>query len=156
MKHAKKSFKTFPKLNKLITNLYIYKKMEQTIDKNASLDLKIPENVNYLLEEILNNILKDKQNKDSVKLFFDAIGDNKFQKCIVKTGFVSGEYIVFNCKCLKNGNGNIVNEIVKGMENKERYLFFMMGLNPNFFYFNTDYIVNEIDYIFFSFKLFNV
>jgi len=125
----------------------------KTNKRPESLDLKIPENVNYLLIEQLNKVLNSKKNKAAAKLFFDAVKDLKPKNSIIKTGFVSGEYIVFNCKFEKNGDGEIITEIVNGMENKERDLFFMMGLDPKKFLFFPDFFINATDYFFFCFKL---
>ena len=120
----------------------------------ANLDLKIPENVNILLEEILTEIIFAKNNKKTAKLLFDKIKDTKFKNCIIRTGFVSGRYISFDCLCQKNGDDEIIKAIVKGMENKERDLFFMMGLNPKKLYINPDFIVDyEEDKFYVGFKL---
>jgi len=39
------------------------------------------------------------------------------------------------------------------MENKERDLFFMMGLNPKKIQFNRDFVLHEQKKLFISFKL---
>ena len=77
----------------------------KTNKRPESLDLKIPENVNYLLIEQLNKVLNSKTNKAAAKLFFDAVKDLRFKNCIIRTGFVSGKYISFDCLCQKNGDG---------------------------------------------------
>ncbi len=118
-----------------------------------NLDLKIPKNIDILLEEILTEIIFAKNNKKTAKLLFDKIKDLKFKNCIIRTGFVSGQYISFDCLCQKNGEDEIIKAIVKGMENKERDLYFMMGLNPKIFHFNPDFICDyEEDKFYVGFK----
>ncbi len=118
-----------------------------------AIDLTKEKNVVKQLESIINELLHAERNKTASQAFYEATKDLKPKSCSVKTGWVSGKYISFDCKCEKNGKSEVVKEIVKGMSKKVEDMYFIFGLNPDIFHFNPDFVVNEPDYLYFRFKL---
>lgn len=118
-----------------------------------NIDLNIPENVVKELENLLTDILQSDLNKESSAQFFKAVNGLKPKNCIVKIGWVEGKYMSFTCKCEKNGTDDIITGIVKGMEKKDKFLYFLFGLSPNIFHFDSKFVLDEPDYFYFSFKL---
>jgi len=118
--------------------------MEQAIDKN---------DIDGQLETLLKKVFTSYRNRTAYKHFLEVTEDLKFKVIIVKTGWVSGQYISFDCKFEKNKNGEIINEIINGMQNKIEDLYFIYGLNPNIFHFNPEFVIDNDKTLYFRFKL---
>lgn len=111
------------------------------------------EEIDAHLENILNKLLQSEKNKEISQVFFETLKNLKPKSCETKTGWVSGKYISFSCKCEKNGNSTVIKEIVAGMKYKTEDLYFIFGLAPDTFHFNPKFILDEPEHFYFSFKL---
>jgi len=120
---------------------------------SETIDLSIQENIDKQLESILRKVFESYRNRTARKHFLEVTPDLKPKSCTVKTGWVEGKWIAFECIFEKNGDSDIFKEIVKGMKNKEQDLFFLFGLKPEIFHFNKDFIVNETNEFYCRFKL---
>jgi len=108
------------------------------------------------LQDTILKIMTSYRNRTAYKKFLDITKDLKPKSCKVFTGWVSGNYISFDCIFEKNGEGEIIKEIVKGMKNKVEDLNFIYGLNPQKFYFNPIMVVEEQENLYVGFQLMNV
>ncbi len=120
--------------------------MEQAIDSC---------NVSEQLEMVIRELLQKEKNRETSKVFYETIKDLKPKSCEIKTGWVSGDYISFSCKSTKSGEGEIINEIVKGIPEikKMQYLYFIYGLNPDTLLFNPKFILDEPEFFYFTLTL---
>lgn len=107
------------------------------------------------LADVLKQILQTKRNTKARNAFMAAIGNFKPASCAVKIGWKSGAAISFDCVFEKNGNGDVFEEIEKGIENSNEIVYFIYGLNPKVFYYNPQFTYDELkpDKFFISFKL---
>ncbi|HNF24809.1 MAG TPA: hypothetical protein PKV80_10090, partial [Leptospiraceae bacterium] len=78
------------------------------------IDIRKEENVIQQLESVLNEILYAEQNNAARAAFLEATRGLKPESCNVRTGWSAGQWIAFNCTFQKNGNSDIIKEIVKG------------------------------------------
>ncbi len=107
------------------------------------------------LSDVIREIIKKPGNAKVRKLFYETISNLKFSECEIHTGWISGEYIVFDCLFTKGGNTDFFNLFEKTIKNKSEIFAFISGLNPNIFYYNSSMTFNELrpNQYFISFKL---
>lgn len=107
------------------------------------------------LANVIAGIFAEEQNKKARNKFLDATDELHPASCKVKIGWIAGESITFNCTFEKNGNGEIFEEIEKGIENPNEILHFIYGLNPRTFHFLPETKVDECkpNHLFLIFKL---
>jgi len=107
------------------------------------------------LSDVLRQIIYQRQNTKNRKLFLEATKDLKPASCKVKIGWRSGSAIAFNCIFEKNGDGDVLTEIEKGVENANEIVYFIYGLNPKIFHFYPDMVFDELkpNIFYFRFKL---
>ena len=105
------------------------------------------------LSEDIKRIMTLAHNKENYNKFQNTIKGLKPKKCIVKSGWVSGENIDFALIYEKNGTNKPFDEFIKGIEDKAKAYYFIMGLNPTFFHFNPITVVNDEQYLMLMLKL---
>ncbi len=105
------------------------------------------------LSEDIKRIMTLEQNKKNYIKFQDTLKELKTKKCIVKYGWSSGEDLSFSLVYEKNGNKQPFDEFIKGIEDKKEVYYFIEGLNPTHFHFNTTTVVNDSKYLMLMFKL---
>ncbi len=118
--------------------------MEKIIDKT---------DIDGQLETLLLNVFNAYRNRKAKKQFLEVTKDLKPKSCKTYVGWRAGEYMSFTCKFVKNGEGDIFKEIVKGWENKVEDLYFLYGLYPNIFHFEPLFFLDEPEQFSLSFKL---
>jgi len=105
------------------------------------------------LEEELRKSFTARRNNKTLNLLYYSLKNIKPKKCFVKTDWVSGKYIAFNCTLEKGGDSELIKEIAKGIQNKTEDLNFIYGLNPVVLKFDTSFVEEDAQYLYFRFKL---
>jgi len=105
------------------------------------------------LEATILEIITSYRNRTAYQKFLDVTKDLKPKSCKVFTGWVSGSYLSFDCVFEKNGEGEVLKEIIKKKKKKTEDLNFIYGLNPKVFHFNPIMVVDEKDTFYIGFKL---
>ncbi len=105
------------------------------------------------LHEDIKRIMTLEQNKENYEKFQTVLKNIKPKKCIVKSGWSSGEAISFSLIYSKFGNGNPFDEFIEGIEEKSEVFHFIMGLDPTVFHFNPITAVSDDEYSMLMFKL---
>ncbi len=104
-----------------------------------------------LSEDIMKIMLADR-NKESYAKFQETIKDLKPKKCVVKYAWKAGGAINFTLAFEKHGKGEPYDEFLNGIENKSPVFYFIMGLAPEIFHFNTETVLDNETHLIFRIK----
>ena len=118
--------------------------MEQKIDKT---------DIEGQLTTLITNVINSYRNRTAKKHFYNAINGLKPKSCLVKCGWRAGEYFSVVCKFEKNGESDVLQEIIKNFPDKTENLYFLYGLYPEVFSFDPLYVLDEPNFLTLSFKL---
>jgi len=102
---------------------------------------------------VFNEIFSLERNHGTFQIWDETIKNIHPKSCDTRESWVTGKEISFDCKFTKNGSGNVLEEIVKGIQNKTEVLHFLYGLNPDVFHFNPESKIETDEYIFIRFIL---
>lgn len=105
------------------------------------------------IENILVKIISQEINKKAARSFYDILNTITVEKCETKCGWKSGVALSVTCKFTKGNSNKIIFELIKGIDNKPEIFSFLCGLSPDIFHFNPDYVYENTNNLFLTFKL---
>jgi len=105
------------------------------------------------LLQTIQDIIDLEQNAESKQNFLALSDKYTYSDCDTRIGWSSGEGIEFICKLKKNGSKQTLPTIIDGIENIDEPLYFIFGLNPKVFHFNSVFTLDNDEFLFFNFKL---
>ena len=110
-------------------------------------------NYNVELKDIFNEIFFSEINREAGNNFVDVTKNLKPKSCKTKFGWHSGQAIDFTCMFEKGGTSDVITEMVNGIQYQSDAFYFIHGLCPDVFHFNTQFIVENDKTLTLMFKL---
>jgi len=107
------------------------------------------------IAEEIRRIAEIETNKEAADKFWETLGNIKAKACRVKAGVLAGKHISYTLAFDKGGDKEAYDLFTDSIDDAAFRYGVMFGLNPDIFYYNPDYFIEDETHYYLTFKLRN-